>query len=63
MSTANTLHPPLRLLERRVRPAPVIRVPEAPRERWGDWCVRQVERLWAWGESARHHRMGSYTAH
>jgi len=62
MSTANSLHPPLRLLERPVRPAPMSRV-AAPREPWGDWCVRQVERLWAWGEGARHHRMGSYTAH
>ena len=59
----DTLHPPLRLLERPVRRVPASLPVEAPRETVRAWCLRQVDRLWAWGEHAQHHRMGSYTAH
>jgi len=56
----NAARPPLRLLERpRARPAAPRRVAK-PRETFAQWCVRQVERFWAWGEGAQHHRLGSW---
>jgi hypothetical protein len=64
MSTANTFHPHLRLLERpAVRVAPRPPQGAEPASRWTDWWVQQVERYWAWGDRLHHHRMGSYTAH
>ncbi|MED5620711.1 hypothetical protein [Ideonella sp. BN130291] len=63
MSTANTFHSPLRLLERPASRVAVSRVHAEPPAPLADRWVQLVERYWAWGEGVRHHRMGSYTAH
>jgi len=68
MNSIDKLHPPLRLLERPAHAAwrAAARrqaVVERPVPSIGAWAVCQVERYFAWGESFRHHRMGSYTAH
>jgi len=63
LSHLDVQRPALRLLERRPQKPRVVAPPAAPSETIGAWCVRQVERLWAWGEGAQHHRMGSWTHH
>jgi hypothetical protein len=62
-SLVHTPHrPTLRLLERPVRP--VVSSPAlAARQSLGQWCMRQVERFWAWGERSQHHRLGSWLRH
>ncbi len=63
LSHLDVQRPALRLLERRPpRPHVAVQAPVA-HESLGAWCVRQVERFWAWGEGAQHHRMGSWTRH
>ena len=58
-----TERPPLRLLERRARPAPVPAAPvQHPVDRWLDrWLVRWVDGYFAMGDKLQHrHRMGSW---
>ncbi|MEW6706394.1 MAG: hypothetical protein AB1430_16225 [Pseudomonadota bacterium] len=55
--------PALQLLQRPVRRQPAAKPGRAPRESVGQWVVRQVERFWAWGETAQHHRLGSWLQH
>jgi hypothetical protein len=61
LSHLDVQRPALRLLERRPpRPQVVVR-PLVERETFSAWSLRQFERYCAWGERARHHRMGSWT--
>ena len=54
--------PPLRLLERRPRLAPVVQEQPHPIDRWLDrWLVRWIDGYFAWGDKHQHqHRMGSW---
>jgi len=63
LSHLDVQRPALRLLERRPQAHRVVAQPAVAGESFGAWCVRQVERFWAWGERAQHHRMGSWTHH
>jgi hypothetical protein len=60
----STQRPPLRLLERRPRPAavPVAQPQQHAVDRWLDrWLVRWIDGYFAAGERLQHqHRMGSW---
>ncbi len=60
MSTVESLYPPLRLLERRPQPPTPMRPTGALQAAHESWWERQLEKVWAWGDGARHHRMGSW---
>ena len=57
-----TPRPPLRLLERRPRPTPVVAEQPHPVDRWLDrWLVRWIDGYFALGDKLHHqHRMGSW---
>ena len=58
----STQRPPLRLLERRPRPAAVPVEEPHPIDRWLDrWLVRWIDGYFALGDRLQHrHRMGSW---
>lgn len=62
MSQRDTLHPPLRLLERPA-PRPALRAQLPEDAGLGAWCLRQVERCRHWGERVGLHPLGSWLRH